>query len=94
VKTYCIFAALALVSTSASAQQQPQAAPAEAAPKEEKKICRSERATGSLTRVNRICMTKAEWDQLAESTRKNIGDISRQAGTNTSGGASAGPAGF
>ena len=93
MKTFRIFAALALVSTGAAAQQQPQAAPAA---KEEKKICKSERATGSLTRVNRICMTKAEWDQLAENTRKNIGDISRSAGVNagSGGGAGAGPGGF
>lgn len=32
--------------------------------KKEKKICQTEKMTGSLTRVRRICMTRAEWDEL------------------------------
>lgn len=46
------------------------------APKE-KKVCKSERMTGSLTRVNRVCMTQAEWDKLAERTSKSVDDLNR-----------------
>lgn len=49
------------------------------APKE-KKICRVERTTGSLVNQRRICMTKAEWDQLAAQTKKDVEDIQRNAG--------------
>jgi hypothetical protein len=48
--------------------------------KAEKKICKTERVTGSLTRVNKVCMTKAEWDNLAQSSRKGIDDQIRQSG--------------
>ncbi len=47
--------------------------------KKEKKICRSEKVTGSLTRVNRTCLTKAEWDAIEAKTRENVGDIQRNA---------------
>ncbi len=41
------------------------------APKE-KKICRTETVTGSLISKRRICMTKAEWDQLAQRSKNGI----------------------
>jgi hypothetical protein len=63
-----------LAATDAAAQQ------AEDPAKAEKKVCRSERVTGSLARVNKICMTKAEWDRLARETRKDLEDIQRNAG--------------
>ncbi len=55
-------------------------------PKKEKKICRSEKMTGSLTRVNRICMTQAQWDELAARTKRGLDDMARNAagGTNSS----------
>lgn len=43
----------------------------------EKMVCRSEKVTGSRTKVNRTCMTQAEWDALAEQTRKNLSDYER-----------------
>jgi hypothetical protein len=46
------------------------------APKE-KKVCRTERVTGSLVNQRRICMTKSEWDRLAQETRHDIEDIQR-----------------
>jgi hypothetical protein len=49
------------------------------APKE-KKICRTERVTGSLVAQRRICMTKAEWDKLAQQTKNDIEDIQRNGG--------------
>jgi hypothetical protein len=48
--------------------------------KAEKKVCRSERVTGSLARVNKICMTQAEWDRLGRETKKDLDDIQRNAG--------------
>jgi hypothetical protein len=48
------------------------AAPANQTPDPEKKICKTERVTGSRTRTQRICMTAAEWQQLAARTAQNI----------------------
>jgi|SRR5690606_7728703 len=45
----------------------------------EKKICRTEKMTGSLTRVRRICLTRSEWSRLAEGTQKNVDAITRDA---------------
>ncbi len=59
----------AFTATSALAEE-----PAEA-PKEEKKICRTERATGSLTRQTRICMTAAEWRETQNRTRKGVSEM-------------------
>jgi len=42
--------------------------------KKEKLICKTERVTGSRTRVNRTCMTSEQWDELAAQTKKNIDD--------------------
>lgn len=44
----------------------------------EKKICRKDRATGSLVRVRRICMTKSDWDKLHSDTKNDIEDIQRR----------------
>lgn len=50
----------------------------------EKKICKSEKMTGSLTRVRRTCMTKAQWDAVAEANRKAAGDFVRNSQNNQS----------
>jgi len=55
---------------------------AAAAPKaddsaKEKKICKSQKMTGSLTRVRRICMTRAGWDELRESNQRALDRIDR-----------------
>ena len=71
--------------TSSSSDQQP-------APKKEKEklICHTNRATGSLTRVNRVCHTQAQWDQIAEFARKNVNDISRRENVGADSGSSNG----
>lgn len=46
----------------------------------EKKICRTETVTGSLVNKRRICLTRAEWDEIAANTRKSLGDYSRRQG--------------
>ena len=45
-------------------------------------ICRRERVTGSLTRVRRTCLTRAEWDEVESETRDGL----IRAGRNASGG--------
>lgn len=47
------------------------------AARQEKRICKSEKMTGSLTRVRRTCLTQREWDRLAEGTRKGIDNLER-----------------
>lgn len=37
----------------------------------ERRICRSEIETGSLSRRRRRCFTRAEWDQIARAAREN-----------------------
>lgn len=47
--------------------------------KKEKKVCKSEKITGSLTRVRRICMTEAEWTDLAQNTNRALDRLGRSA---------------
>jgi len=56
---------------------QTEVADAEAEPAEEKKICRTERMTGSRTRRTKICLTQAEWREVHDRTREDIGDMQR-----------------
>lgn len=48
-------------------------------PKKEKMICKSQKVTGSRTKVNRICMTKDQWEQLAANTKKGLDEMGRSA---------------
>ncbi|OYW46339.1 MAG: hypothetical protein B7Z33_02815 [Sphingomonadales bacterium 12-68-11] len=64
---------LAVVIAPASAQET-----SEPAAQQEKKICRSQKMTGSLTRRIRTCMTKAEWDRLAEGSQRTVDRLSRE----------------
>ncbi|WP_336977496.1 hypothetical protein [Altererythrobacter fulvus] len=56
------------------------------APKKEKMICKSEKVTGSRTKVRRTCMTQTQWDELAASTKKGLDEMGRNAagGANSS----------
>ncbi|WP_338244711.1 hypothetical protein [Aurantiacibacter hainanensis] len=45
-------------------------------------VCRRERVTGSLTRVRRTCLTRAEWAQVEANTRDDM----IRSGRNASGG--------
>lgn len=89
-KAATVLIALALGATSAvqaqgsegatatvAAQAAPVPAPSPAV--KEQKVCRTERATGSLTRKRRICMTKAEWAELEAATHKGVGEMQRGA---------------
>ena len=59
----------------AAPAEQTSAAAAEAEPAEEKKVCRTERATGSLTRRTRVCLTAAQWREVHDRTRRGVGDM-------------------
>lgn len=45
----------------------------------EKVICKTKKVTGSRTKVNRTCMTKREWDELAQQTRRDVNGLERDA---------------
>jgi hypothetical protein len=77
-------AAIALAATGAVAAE-PKADDAKQE-KQEKKVCKSEKMTGSLTRVRRICMTQREWDQVAEASRRGVNDLDRQQNINAGSG--------
>lgn len=47
--------------------------------KKEKLICKSEKVTGSRTKVNRTCLTKEQWEQLAANTKKGLDEMGRNA---------------
>ncbi|MBO9517422.1 MAG: hypothetical protein J7493_05095 [Porphyrobacter sp.] len=64
-------ALVTLASVSAAAQEQQQAEPA----KDDKKICRTEKMTGSLTRRSRICLTAAQWRELSVRTKKGVDEM-------------------
>jgi hypothetical protein len=64
-------AALALAVAAPALADQAKDAAGPEAPKE-KKICRTETVTGSLISKRRICMTKAEWDELAQRSKSGI----------------------
>jgi hypothetical protein len=70
MKSFHLLMAAALLSVSGAALAEDQASAGE--PKKEKKICKTERVTGSLTRVSRTCMTQADWDRLREGTRNEL----------------------
>ncbi len=62
-------------------QQQPQSNASEEEEESERVICRSEPVLGSRTRVNRVCMTKAQWDYQAERTREEVNRMGRNSNT-------------
>jgi hypothetical protein len=45
------------------------------AARQEKKICRTEKATGSLTRRTRICLTETQWRELNRRTRRGLEEM-------------------
>ena len=78
IRGVTVFAAmLVLAASGASAKDEDNSQTAEAA--KEKKICKTEKVTGSLTRVRRTCLTQREWDRLAEVTRRGVEGLERDA---------------
>lgn len=72
----CLVTGCGALAAAPSADDKPQV---EESAKKEKKICRSEKMTGSLTRVRRVCMTRAEWAEMAESTNRALERMGRTA---------------
>jgi hypothetical protein len=50
----------------------------------EKRICRTEKMTGSLTRRTRLCLTEAQWRELNSRTNRGVQEMQQGAagGTN------------
>lgn len=81
-RTFIAVATLLTASTvnAAAPAQQPapeRAASADAAADAEaaKKVCRTEKATGSLTRRTRICLTAAQWREIQDRTRRGVDEM-------------------
>ena len=66
---------LLLALSAAATAAEPAEQPAEAEAKPERKICRTERATGSLTRRTRICLTEDQWRELHARTKRGLDDF-------------------
>ena len=80
MRTTAILLAIALAASGAPISSAIAAAPAaDEAPRQERKICRTTKMTGSLTRRTRICLTEAEWRELNSRTRKGIDEMTSQA---------------
>lgn len=80
MKAIGIMAAAALAAGGIAASSSFAAAPqADEAATKEKKICRTYKATGSLTRRTRICRTEAEWRELSQRSRQGVQDLQNSA---------------
>jgi len=75
MKSVFVAAAMAIAATGLAASAQD----AEQEPPREKKICRTEKATGSLTRRTRICLTEAQWRELNNRTRRGVDEMTSAA---------------
>jgi len=51
---------------------------AQAETADDKKICRTERATGSLTRRTRVCLTAAQWREINAKTMRGVSEMQGQ----------------
>jgi len=75
MKIILVVAAIALAATTVAASaQDPQPEPPS-----ERKICRTAKMTGSLTRRTRICLTEGQWRELNDRTRRGVGDMQNSA---------------
>jgi hypothetical protein len=66
------------LSVAASAADPPEKAAErseQASAEREKRICRVDKATGSLTRRTRVCMTRAQWQELHGRTKKGMDEF-------------------
>jgi len=86
MKSSILVAATLLAATGASAappadsgtSASSEATDSEASAADEKKVCRTERATGSLTRRTRVCMTAAQWRDLNSKTMRGVSEMQGQ----------------
>ena len=77
-KATILLVAALLTSGTVAVAAAPDTAGSQDAPRA-KRICKSEKITGSLTRVRRTCYTQREWDRLAEIARRDQDLITRDA---------------
>jgi len=83
MKSSFLAAALLLTATGASAEPpadagasaSSEATGSQAAAAAEKKICRTETATGSRTHRTRVCMTAAQWREVHSRTYKGVTEM-------------------
>jgi predicted transglutaminase-like cysteine proteinase len=72
----------AATSVTASAQEAPSAQTATdtgaQAQDDNKKICHTEKATGSLTRRTRVCLTAAQWREVQTRTYNGVREMQGQ----------------
>jgi len=73
MKRAIIVAAAVLMSATGAIAEEP-AAEVE---RPERKVCRSVKMTGSLTRVRRTCLTQAEWDRVSDRARGTVAGLDR-----------------
>ena len=66
---------------SAAAAPAPQSSAAPAEGRGSEVVCRSNRATGSRIRSNRVCKTRDQWAADQAALRDSMNDMSRSAGT-------------
>jgi hypothetical protein len=66
-----IVALAVIMATTGAAAADPEPDPQQS----EKKICRTEPVTGSRARVRRICMTDAQWRELALRTQEGMDQL-------------------
>jgi hypothetical protein len=71
MKLYLVAASALLATTGVAVSAQV----TDEAPKAEKKICRTEKMTGSLTRSTRICLTEAQWREVNSRTKKGVDEM-------------------
>jgi hypothetical protein len=83
--------AIAMLLFAAAQEAAPPAVPAAPPPPAEKKVCRSERTTGSNLPGKRTCRTRAQWDAIdraanaaGSDSRKSLDDMrnNRRIGNN------------
>jgi hypothetical protein len=66
-------------STSSGERVSAAAADPDTTAEDERKICRSDKVTGSLSRRNRICLTAAQWREVHDRTRRGVDEMNSAA---------------
>ena len=75
MKICMVFLGATLIASSSAIAAQSQESSAGQDAQRERKICRTSKMTGSLTRRTRICMTEAEWRALNDRTRRGMDEM-------------------
>lgn len=65
--------------TAAAAQAEDGDEQEEPSAEDQEVVCRTQRVTGSLTRRNRVCQTRAQWDAQENNTQRGLREFNRDA---------------